>query len=1149
VSLGEPITIGDRVAVVGGGITALDATAVARRLGARQVYLILDRPRGELPAYHWEMAAVESEGIVLHEHTTAIRILSDDGRVAGVELARTGKGFSVDDKGRHRPTIEAGTEFTLEVDTVIGTVGQQSDLTFLDPIFDDLSGDPNTLGSAVPGLFVVGGRKTGATYIIEAVALGHRVALSIDRHLRGVPLEGPRTASPPALKFSKDEVAGRLRRGEIRIMARVEPALLPLEERVSSFREVVLGLNDHQARTEARRCLQCGLCSECLACVYACGASAIDHNMTEHLETIRVGAVVLAPGYQTYQAELSQEFGVGRIPDVVTSLQFERLLSASGPTAGHITRPSNGQPARRIAFLQCIGSRDQGHDYCSAVCCMAATKEAILAREHAPETEVHVFMMDMRAFSKGYEAYYRRARNQYGIQYTRCRVSSLREEPETGDIIVRYSSDLGSESGDSVPPDRGSPFAAHPPRIREEGFDLVVLSVGMEISEPVRKLARDLAIEVDDYGFCHTAFFNPLESSRPGIYVAGPFREPKDIPESVIDASGTAGSAAALLAGSRGLLARPVSYPPEREVGDEDPRVGVFVCHCGSNIAGFLDVEAVTAYAARLPGVVHADHLLYACSQDSTATIQRRISEERLNRVVVASCTPLTHAPLFQDCLRQAGLNEHLFAMANIRNHCSWVHSEDRALATFKAKELVRMAVARVGSLEPLRKEPAPVNKAALIIGGGPAGMTAAINLADQGFAIHLVERDDELGGHLRQLRTTLPTFDGSPGPDPRTFLDKLRSEVAARPGIVTHLATEVSEVQGFVGSFRSRLTRRDGASRVVENGVILVATGGQQFRGPEYGYGSDGRVLSQQEFEELLADRPASLPSAPRLVMIQCVGPAETSCGRLCCATALKNALLLKEVRPDAQVVVLYRDMRTYGFKERLYTQARERGVVFLRYDDDHRPRVDIRSADDPLHVQAWDLSLNVALDLATDLVVLAMPLVPSEGSRALGKTLKVPVDQDGWFLEAHVKLRPVEFASSGIYLAGAAHYPKLLDETIVQAQAAAARAATVLSQPSLSAGGVVARVDPQRCVGCLTCVRLCPFGVPKVNPGFQGVGGLTGAAYIEPAICQGCGICVGECPSNAIELLHYRRHQMERQVLALLEPVTVSVSGGSEA
>ena len=1124
VSLGEPIAIGSRVAVVGGGITALDAAAVARRLGAEEVYLVLDKPRGELPAYAWEMAAVESEGIRLYEHTTAVCLLAEKGAVVAVELARTGKGQTVDAKGRRRPTIEAGSEFTLAVDTVIGTVGQQSDLIFLDPAYDDLTGDPATLASSTPGLFIVGGRKTGATYIIEAVALGHRVATSIDRHLRGAALEARLPAAPPALKFTKDDLARRVRSGEIRPQPRIEASLLPLEERVTSFREVVLGLNEHQARAEARRCLQCGLCSECLACVYACGVFAIDHNMVERQETLQVGSIILAPGYQPYQAERAAEFGLGRYPNVISALQFERLLSASGPTAGHVVRPSDGAPARRIAFLQCIGSRDQDHDYCSAVCCMYATKEATLAREHDPEVQAHIFMMDMRAFSKGYEAYYRRARDQYGVEYTRCRVSELREEPGTGNLIVRY-----------VPEGVVGAKHASPLLITQEVFDLVVLSIGMEISDDVRRLAGDLNVTLDANGFCETSLIDPVETSRPGIYAVGPFREPKDIPESVIDASGAAGSAATRLAAARGDLARTIEYPPERDVFTEAPRVGVFVCHCGSNIAGFVDVEAVTADAAHLPGVVHADHLLYACSQDSTATIQRRIAEHNLNRVVVASCTPLTHAPLFQECLRQAGLNEHLLAMANIRNQCSWVHSDDRAMATAKAGELVRMAVARVASLEPLFRQPVSIQVAALVIGGGPAGMTAALTLAGQGYDVHLVEREAELGGQLRHLRT-LASTDKRPALDPRAYLAEMLARVAAQPRIAVHLGTQVVQVTGFLGDFTSRLQASDGATQEIRHAVILVATGGQEYRGPEYGYGSDPRILTQQEFEDRLT-RPEDLGDPKHVLMIQCIGPAEQTCARTCCTVALKNALRMKDLCPQTQVTILYRDVRTYGFKERLYTQARARGVRFLRYDQDHKPHVEPAPAGAGLRVQAWEPALGQELSLTADLVVLSMPMVPAEGSRRLATTLKVPVDQDGWFLEAHVKLRPVEFASSGIYLAGVAHYPKLLDESVVQAQAAASRAATVLSRPTLSSGGVIAQVQAEACVGCLTCVRVCPLGVPVVRPGFAGVAGIGGAAYIEPTICQGCGTCVGECPAGAIELLHYRHDQVEKQVLALFE------------
>jgi heterodisulfide reductase subunit A-like polyferredoxin len=1133
VSLGEPITIGGRVAVIGGGITALDAAAVARRLGAENVYLVLDKPRGELPAYAWEMAAVESEGIQLYEHTTAVGVLAENGSVCAIELARTGKGVTTDARGRRRPTTEPGSEFTLPVDTVIGTVGQQSDLTFLDPAYDDLTGDPATLAATTPGLFIVGGRKTGATYIIEAVALGHRVATSIDRHLRGVPLETPLPAAPPALKFTKDDMARRVHSGEIRLQPRIEAPLLPLEERVTSFREVVLGLNEHQARAEARRCLQCGICSECLACVYACGVYAIDHNMVERQETLQVGSIILAPGYQPYQAARASEFGLGRYPNVVSALQFERLLSASGPTAGHVLRPSDGAPARRIAFLQCIGSRDQEHDYCSAVCCMYATKEAVLTREHDPQAQAHVFLMDMRAFSKGYEAYYRRAREQHGVEYTRCRVSEVREDPASANLILRYvpvnSGQWEVVSGQS---ESAHLTTDHSP-LATDVFDLVVLSIGMEISPDVRRLAADLGVALDANGFCETSLVDPVETSRPGIYAVGPFREPKDIPESVIDAGGAAGSASARLARARGDLARTIEYPPERDVSAEAPRVGVFVCHCGSNIAGFVDVEAVAAGATRLPGVVHADHLLYACSQDSTATIQRRISEHQLNRVVVASCTPLTHGPLFQDCLRQAGLNEGMLAMANIRNQCSWVHSDDRRMATAKAEELVRMAVARVVSLEPLYRKPVPIQAAALVIGGGPAGMTAALTLAEQGHDVHLVEREAELGGQLRHLQSLTPR-DGRPAPEPRAYLDDLLARLQAQPRVSVHRRAQVVEMRGSAGNFTSRVRSVEGTTQEIRHAVTIVATGGQEYRGPEYGYGADPRILTQQEFEDRLS-RPQDLGDLRHVVMIQCVGPAEHTCTRTCCAVALKNALRLKDLLPAADVTILYRDIRTYGFKERLYTAARRRGVRFLRYDEDHKPRIDPPTEAGVLNVHAWEPALAQELSLTADMLVLSMPMVPAEGSRALATTLKVPVDQDGWFLEAHIKLRPVEFASSGLYLAGAAHYPKLLDESVVQARAAASRAATILSRPTLSAGGIVAQVRAEACVGCLTCVRVCPLGVPVVRPELAGVGRVEGAAYIEPTICQGCGTCVGECPAGAIELLHYRRDQVEQQVLAL--------------
>jgi len=850
--------------------------------------------------------------------------------------------------------------------------------------------------------------------------------------------------------------------------------------------------------------------------------------MLERIEQFKVGAVILAPGYEAYNASLSQEYGLGRYPNVVTALQFERLLSASGPTQGHIRRPSDHQPPKKIAFLQCVGSRDQTHDYCSSVCCMYAAKESIMALEHAKaeghELECHVFFMDTRAFSKGYEEYYHRAQTKYGVKYHRTRISAVKQKPINGNLVLRYLN---------------TPNTQYPiSHLIEDEFDLIVLSVGMEISDQVKQLGRDLGIELDDYGFCHTTLFDPLQSSRAGIYVAGPFREPKDIPESVIEASGAAGAAGALIASARGTLARKAEYPPERDVLSEEPRVGVFVCHCGSNIGGYLDVPGTAAYASQLPFVAHAENNLYTCSQDTIQHIIETVKEKGLNRVVVAACTPRTHEPLFQDACRMAGLNPGLFEMANIRNQCSWVHSDDWQGATHKAQDLVRGAVMQAARLEPIRTVELPVQKAALVIGGGVAGMNAALTLAGQGFPVHLVERTGQLGGGLRQTCNA------------QSYLRELIAQVESHPLIRVHLETELIETGGFRGNFESKLRSKDGLITEIAHGATVVATGGQEYRGPEYGLGTDPRIITQTDFEALLANTLSAIPNTPyptSVVMIQCIGPAEQYCSRTCCATALINALKLKELNPNAQITILYKDMRTFGFKEKLYTEARKAGVLFIRYDDEHKPEIvnlksqisnlksprEASNTQYPISIKVLEPMLGRDITLTPDLVVLSEPMIPADGAKELGSTLKVPTDLDGWFLEAHVKLRPVDFASDGIFMAGACHYPKFLDEAIAQAQAAASRAATILSRETLTAGGIVAQVNAEQCVGCLTCVRICPYDVPKIQMNLSGVGRIAGAAYIEPATCHGCGICAGECPAKAIRLVNYA----DSQVMAKIE------------
>ena len=1127
--------LGQNVLVLGGGNVAIDCARSAVRLG-RKVQMACLESRGQMPAHEWEIQAAQAEGITLHPGYTFERILDDGkGRVAGVECQRVAS-FGFDERGRLQVEKVPDSTQVIPCDTVIFSVGQRAGLAFIPGdanvgLTDRqmIAVNPNTLATSRPGVFAAGDCISGTAFVIEAVDRGHTAARSILRYLQGEAMEPPPKPELPVVRLSQREIEERLSRGEIQPGGRVPLPELPVEQRINNFAEVEGGYDEQSAQAEAARCLACGICSECMSCVFACGREAINHDEAERSEELRVGALILAPGYQVYNAHLSQEYGLGRYPNVVTALQYERLLSASGPTRGHVRRPSDDTSPRRIAFLQCVGSRDQTHDYCSSVCCMYAAKEAIMTVEHARAEardgdgagEVHcqVFFMDTRAFSKGYEEYYRRAEKKYGVQYTRCRLSDIKEDPHTRNLRVRYAAPEGGVSG-----------------IIEQEFDLVVLSVGMEIAEPVKQLGRTLGIQLDDYGFCHTTLFDPLQTSRPGVYVAGPFREPKDIPETVIEASGAAANAARLLAPARHTLANIQEYPPEKDVRGDAARIGVFVCHCGSNIGGYLDVPGVAEYARSLPGVAHAEDNLYTCSQDTIAHIIDQVKTLGLNRVVVASCTPLTHEPLFQDAIRQAGLNPHLFEMANIRNQCSWVHSSDWQGGTQKARSLVRMAVARAARLEALQIREVPVDNTALVIGGGAAGMVAALTLAEQGFPVHLIEREAELGGNLRRLHYFVPSNGGNSALSPQEYLADLQGQVDQNPLVTIHLSTELVSTAGFKGNFISTLVSQ-GQRFTVKHGATLIATGGVEYKGKEYAYGQDPRILTQLEFEARLAAPQAALQEMKSVVMIQCVGPAEKYCSRLCCTTAMKNALKLKELYPQCDVSIIYRDIRTYGFKERVYTQARRAGVRFIHYDFERKPQVVLPEGEGALTIRVWDHGLGRELELRPDLLVLSTPMVPSKGAKELASRLKLPIDMDGFFLEAHVKLRPVDFSVDGVFMAGMAHYPKFLDETIAQAQAAASRAASILSQETMLANARVAYVDTTKCVGCLTCVRICPYDVPRVSLDFTGVGNILGAAYIETAICHGCGSCASECPAQAIQLMHYTDAQTLNKVDALFD------------
>jgi heterodisulfide reductase subunit A len=832
----------------------------------------------------------------------------------------------------------------------------------------------------------------------------------------------------------------------------------------------------------------------CQICVPTCKNKAIDFHQEQKVHEVRVGSLILAPGFEAFSPRVQSQYGYGRFRNVVTSLEFERMISASGPNRGELRRPSDGRHPKKIAWIQCVGSRDKsaGNPYCSSVCCMYAIKHVLLSKEHDPELEAHVFHNDIRAYGKGFERYYERAKSTPGVRFTWSKVSVIGEEKETGGVKLRYRA-----SGSSL---------------KDETFDLVVLSIGLVSPETSRQLAEKMGIAVNEYGFCEGAPFSPIETSRPGIYHCGVFHAPMDIPDSVTMASGAASLASQLLTERRGTLTEKKEYPAERDVRGEPPRVGVFACDCGTNIVKTVDVKRAVEYARGLMGVVHAEESTFSCSIDSVTHIAKVIREKGLNRVVVAACTPRTHEPVFQDALREAGLNPYLFEFANIREHCSLVHMGDKRSASDKAKDLIRMAVARAVLLEPLSQVSYKVKRSALVIGGGLAGMAAALSLAQQGIPVHLVERETELGGMARRIHYTLERS------DIQDYVQGLVTQVYKNLLIQVHTDSRLLDFSGYVGNFKSRIAVSDrGVVKDIDHGVTIVATGAEEFKPPAYLYGQDPRVVTQVELEQEIHAGSESVKNCGTMVMIQCVGSRDEErpyCSRICCSQSVKNALKLKELNPGMDLYVLYRDMRTYAFKEDYYRQAAEKGVVFIRYEKEDPPEVAVGEEEgrSVLKVTVTEPTLGGRLMINADRVALAVAALPASENRSLSRLLKVPLNEDGFFMEAHMKLRPVDFATDGIFMAGTAHSPKFIDESIAQAQAAASRALTVLSQEEMKAGGVVCSVTARKCSGCGLCEQVCPY--QAIALGEQGI------AVVNQALCKGCGVCVSSCRSGALDL-----------------------------
>jgi heterodisulfide reductase subunit A-like polyferredoxin len=909
----------------------------------------------------------------------------------------------------------------------------------------------------------------------------------------------------------------------------------------------------------------------CMLCVKHCEAKAIDHEMKPEELYLNVGAIVIATGFELIDPQIRSEYGYGVFENVITSLQFERLLSASGPTGGNVVRPSDNTPPKNIAFVQCFGSRDQnrGCKYCSRVCCMYTMKEAMLAMEHDSSMEnLSIFYMDIRAYGKGFENYYTNAKKD--INFFRGRPAEIIEDTLTKDIIVRVeNTEIGKTD-----------------RIRT---NLLVLSPAIVPSNGTKELAKVLGVKLDEYGFIEGFGDGALISSKEGIYVCGAIESPKDIPDTVAQASGAAVKAMEQLFEDRIFEEEEGQIQEEIDVAG-DPRIGVFICHCGTNIAGVIDVEDVANYATTLPNVVYATNSTYTCSDDSQKRIQETILEKQLNRVIVAACSPRTHEPIFRDTCEKAGLNPYLFDMANIRDQCSWIHSQEKEEATIKAKDLVRMATARSRLLEPLSSSEFKVDQEVLIIGGGIAGIISSLNLSRQGFKVHLVEKTPFLGGRVAE-RSILSPWEIKP----ERYLEGKYKELEDNDGIKVYLNSELKEISGFIGNFEGQLRikptgvndncnmcgecesvcpkevkykfndvlderkaiyvkmnsypkryaidfdycdscgkcvevckqkainlDKKSESKHIEVGTIILAIGSDLYepQDNEFGYNNStpsekDQVITNVELERCIGEDDIKIGGKkPKTVaFIHCVGSRneDFGCSRYCCQITIKQALELR--KKGIEVYSFYRDIRAFGKGvEELYQLARNNGVIFFRYEPENKPEV--IENDDGLKIKFYDKLFGKKINFDVDAVVLAVGMRPRKDTKKFQSLLKVPLSSEGYFLEKHPKLAPLETNTDGIYVCGCAQYPKNIEDSIAQASGAAAKASIV---------------DEEKCTGCGTCEILCPFGAITKRD--------DGKAQVTSALCKGCGVCRASCPEVAVMVSHFTNDQLIAQISAMVE------------
>ncbi|MFO8233918.1 MAG: FAD-dependent oxidoreductase [Bacteroidales bacterium] len=1086
ISEGVRPSVGSNVLVIGGGNVAIDVARTALRLGS-DVTIVYRRTKREMPAHDWEIEEAIEEGLKIKTSWSPAKIITEHEAVTGLEVHRCMTIHSKD--GKKSIEVDPGHSEIITADTVILATGQECDLDAVEEVVETEKGlintDPLTLETSEKGVFAGGDVVMGPSSLVEAVAQGHRAAESVERYLEGSDLT---THREPVMKLNNH--AGIPDSADTTSVRRIQARVNNPDKRKTNFVEIEHAFTEEEAIREAQRCLQCGNCAECMECLRTCKADAIDHEQKDEQFEINIGAVIATGGFSPFDAAKKPEYGFGIYPNVVTSIQFERILSASGPYEGHLKRPYDGKTPKKIAWIQCVGSRDVtlGNDYCSSVCCMYAIKEAMVAKEHEPDVQPAIFYTDIRAFGKGFESFYEQARHESDVRFIRSQISSVKENPVSRNLLLSFIEDR---------------------KYVEEEFDLVVLSVGLVANPSIQNMGDIMNVKTNQFGFFEEKTLAPLHSNKEGVFFCGAGSGPKDIPETVMQGSAAAAMSSEMLKSVRNTEIEKKVYPDEMQIQGMEPRIGVFVCHCGINIASVVDVADVAEYIEKIPGVAHAEHMLYTCSQDSQKKIKEIIVEKSLNRVIVASCTPRTHEDLFQETLREAGLNKYMFEMTDIREQCAWVHQNEPDKATAKAKSLIRGSIGKAKFLEPLSLKQIDVNRSALVIGGGISGIAAALSLGNQGFKVHLVEKDNRLGGNLHYL------YDNLDGDSWQDYLFQQIDEVEKHERVHIYNNTTVSNINGSVGNFTSEITGDHNGE--ISHGAVIVATGADEYKPHEFLYEKNKKAITQRELETEIRHRK----HFKTVVMIQCVGSRNKEngyCSRVCCSEAIKNAIAIKEKDSKATVYILYRDLRTYTYREIFYRKARELDVKFIHFPDDEYP--DISEEKNKIQVTVKDTVIDDYIALNADLLVLSAGIVANhENNRYLSELMKLPLDEHGNFMEAHTKLRPVDFANEGVFLCGLAHSPKNTEENITQAIAAAGRAGTILSKDVLEVGGVVSVIDEEKCASCLTCLRECVFDAPFVNE--------NGKAEIDPAKCQGCGNCAAACPGKAVQLLTFTEMQ----------------------